>query len=68
VTQIGDLTDAARSELAHKLAGAAKGVGAFEIARRAAMLEAEPGNSAATITAFTKAVVDADSFIVGLMR
>ena len=67
VTQIGDMKEAARSELAHKIAGAAKGVGAFEVARCSANIEAEPGNSAA-IAAFTKAVVEADSFIVGLMR
>lgn len=67
VTQIGDMKEAARSELAHKIAGAAKGVGAFEVARCSATIEAEPGNSAA-IAAFTKAVVEADSFIVGLMR
>jgi HPt (histidine-containing phosphotransfer) domain-containing protein len=67
VAKLAELDGPARAELAHKLAGAAKGVGAFEIARRAEMLEAKPANPA-TITAFTKAVVDADSFIVGLMR
>lgn len=67
VTQIGDLKKDARSELAHKIAGAAKGVGASDVARCAMMLENEPGNSAA-VAAFTKAVVEADTFIVGLMR
>ena len=67
VAQIGDLKQKARSELAHKIAGAAKGVGASEVARCASMLENEPENSAA-VAAFTKAVVEADTFIVGLMR
>ncbi|WP_339758756.1 Hpt domain-containing protein [uncultured Hoeflea sp.] len=67
VTQIGDMKKDARSELAHKIAGAAKGVGASDVARCASMLENEPGNSAA-VAAFTKAVVEADTFIVGLMR
>ncbi|MEM5472486.1 Hpt domain-containing protein [Hoeflea sp. AS60] len=67
VAQIGNLEQQARSELAHKLAGAAKGVGASDVARCASAVELEPGNSAA-IAAFTKAVVDADNFIVGLMR
>ena len=67
VAQIGDLKKEARSELAHKIAGAAKGVGASDVARCASKLENEPGNSAA-VAAFTKAVIDADSFIVGLMR
>lgn len=67
VAQLSELGTKARAELAHKLAGAAKGVGAFEVARRAEALETKPASPAA-ITAFTKAVVDADSFIVGLMR
>lgn len=67
VAQIGDIKKEARSELAHKIAGAAKGVGASDVARCATAVEAEPGNAAA-IAAFTKAVVDADNFIVGLMR
>lgn len=56
-----------RSALAHKIAGSAKSVGAFEVARHAAVLEDKPSNSAA-LAAFTKAVVDADTFIVGLLR
>lgn len=67
VAQIGDLKKQARSELAHKIAGAAKGVGASEVARCASALEIEPGSSAA-VAAFTKSVIDADNFIVGLMR
>jgi HPt (histidine-containing phosphotransfer) domain-containing protein len=67
VTQIGELKRDARSELAHKIGGAAKGVGATEVARCAALVETQPGNSAA-VAAFTKAVVEADTFIVGLMR
>ena len=67
VARIGGLDAKLRSELAHRLAGAAKGVGAFEVARCAEALEAKPRN-AATIAAFTKSVVDADNFIVGLMR
>ncbi|WP_422373612.1 Hpt domain-containing protein [Hoeflea sp.] len=67
VAHIASLEDEGRTELAHKLAGAAKGVGAFEVARCAQAVEQTPANPAA-ITAFTKAVVDADSFIVGLMR
>ena len=66
VTQIGDLKRDARSELAHKIAGAAKGVGASDVARCASLLESEPDNSSA-VAAFTKAVVEADTFIVGLM-
>jgi HPt (histidine-containing phosphotransfer) domain-containing protein len=67
VAQIGEMKPDARSELAHRIAGAAKGVGAFDVARCASVLETKPGNSAAVV-AFTKAVVDADNFIVGLMR
>ncbi|MBU2486263.1 MAG: Hpt domain-containing protein [Alphaproteobacteria bacterium] len=67
VTQIGDMKTDARSELAHKIAGAAKGVGASDVARCASALETQPG-SAAAVAAFTKAVVEADNFIVGLMR
>ncbi|MDF1607425.1 Hpt domain-containing protein [Hoeflea sp. YIM 152468] len=67
VAQIDEMKAAARSELAHKIAGAAKGVGAFEVARCAATLEAEPDSSAAVV-AFTRAVVDADTFIIGLTR
>ena len=67
VTQIGEMHKDARSELAHKIAGAAKGVGASDVARCASMLENEPGNSAA-VAAFTKAVVEVDTFNVGLMR
>ena len=67
VTQIGDMKADARSELAHKIAGAAKGVGASDVARCASALETQPG-SATAVAAFTKAVVEADNFIVGLMR
>tara|TARA_R110002020_G_scaffold34066_17_gene103610 strand:- start:19364 stop:19732 length:369 start_codon:yes stop_codon:yes gene_type:complete len=67
VTHIGRLETQARCELAHRLAGAAKGVGAFEVARCAAAVESKPRNTAA-IAAFAKAVIDADTFIVGLTR
>lgn len=67
VAQIGAIESKARAELAHRLAGAAKGVGAFDVARCASEVEVKPRNPAA-IAAFTKAVVDADTFIVGLMR
>ena len=67
VAQISGLENNARAELAHRLAGAAKGVGAFEVARCASEIEAKPRNVAA-IAAFTKAVVDVDSFILGLTR
>lgn len=67
VAQIDKVKGQARSELAHKIAGAAKGVGASEVARCASALEAKP-NSSAAVVAFTKAVVEADTFIVGLMR
>ena len=67
VTQIGQLQGKARSELAHRIAGAAKGVGAFDVARCAGEIETKPRNAAA-IAAFTKSVIDADTFIVGLMR
>lgn len=67
VAQLPELDNDARVALAHRLTGAAKGVGAFEVARRAAAIEAKPRNAAA-ISALTKAVVEADTFIVGLMR
>ncbi|EDQ33506.1 hypothetical protein HPDFL43_09727 [Hoeflea phototrophica DFL-43] len=67
VTQLATLKTASRAELAHKLAGAAKGVGAFEVARCAEAIEATPANAAA-VAAFAKAVIDADNFIVGLTR
>lgn len=67
VAQISELETEARIDLAHRLSGSAKAVGAFEVARCAAMLETKPRNPAA-ISAFTKAVIDADTFIVGLTR
>jgi HPt (histidine-containing phosphotransfer) domain-containing protein len=67
VAQIGALKSQARSELAHRIAGAAKGVGAADVARCAMTLETEPGNSAA-VAAFIQAVVEADTFIIGLTR
>ena len=67
VRELPALSGDARARLAHTIAGSAKGVGAFEVARCAEVVEQAPANPAA-ITAFTKAVVDADSFIVGLMR
>ncbi|OCW57983.1 Hpt domain-containing protein [Hoeflea olei] len=67
VTRLGALDATERSALAHRLAGAAKGVGAFEVARFAGELEAKPRN-AAVVAAFTKAVVEVDNFIVGLTR
>ena len=67
VAQIGQLQGKPRAELAHRIAGAAKGVGAFDVARCAGEIEAKPRNAAA-IAAFTKSVIDADTFIVGLMR
>ncbi|MFH1517379.1 MAG: Hpt domain-containing protein [Pseudomonadota bacterium] len=67
VARIDALDAAARSELAHRLAGAAKAVGAFEVARRAAALETAPANIAA-MTAFATSVINADAFIAGLMR
>jgi len=62
VARIDALDAAARSELAHRLAGAAKAVGAFEVA-----LETAPANMAA-MTAFATSVINADAFIAGLMR
>ena len=67
VAQIGAVNGSARSDLAHRIAGAAKGVGASEVARCASVLETEPGNSAA-VAAFVRAVVEADTFIIGLTR
>lgn len=67
VARIGSLDAGERSELAHRLAGAAKAVGAFEVARRAAALETAPANLAA-MTAFATSVINADAFIAGLMR
>ena len=67
VAQFGQLQDKERTDLAHRMSGAAKGVGAFDVARCASELEAKPRNPAA-IAAFAKAVIDADTFIVGLMR
>lgn len=67
VAQIEKSEAKARADLAHKIAGAAKGVGAFEVVRRAQTLETRPDDPAA-IAGFVKAIVDADSFIVGLTR
>jgi len=67
VARISGLDAKARTELAHRLAGAAKGVGAFEVARCASEVETRPRNAAA-IAAFTRSVIDADAFIAGLMR
>jgi len=67
VAQLGELDARARTDLAHKMGGAAKGVGAFEVARCASVLETQP-RSPVAVTAFTKAVVDVDTFIAGLMR
>ncbi len=67
VTQMGSLDKTERAHLAHKILGSARGIGAFEVARCAEAVEARPSNSSA-IAAFTKAVIDADNFIVGLAR
>ena len=67
VARIGGLDAKGRSELAHRLAGAAKGVGAFEVARTAVDVESKPRNAAA-IAAFASSVIEADTFIAGLMR
>ncbi|PWW04432.1 hypothetical protein DFR52_1011130 [Hoeflea marina] len=67
VNEMARLDTEGRKALAHKILGSAKGIGAFEVARCAGLVEARPGDLGA-VAAFTKAVVDADNFIVGLSR
>lgn len=67
VASYAGLGAAEQSALAHKIAGSAKSVGAFDVARHAASLEEKPANAAA-LASFTKAVIDADTFIVSLIR
>ncbi|AKI00270.1 hypothetical protein IMCC20628_01554 [Hoeflea sp. IMCC20628] len=67
VARMGTLENDARSEVAHRLAGAAKAVGAFDVARRASAVEIKPDDLVA-MTAFANSVIEADTFIVGLMR
>ena len=52
---------------AHRLKGAAAAVGAFAVAAAAAALEASP-EDAASAAALTAAVLEAESFILGLCR
>lgn len=56
-----------RIKLAHLIAGSARGIGAFEVARLAGTIEAQPDDAAA-LAAFARAAVDADNFIIGLDR
>ncbi|TDH36037.1 Hpt domain-containing protein [Pseudohoeflea suaedae] len=67
VHELPGLSGNAQVRLAHTIAGSAKGVGAFEVARTAEAIENKPGQ-ARLLTAFTKAVVSVDSFIIGLNR
>ncbi len=67
VRELPALSGDARVRLAHTIAGSAKGVGAFEVARCAEAIEHKPAQ-AALMASFTKAVIDVDSFIIGLDR
>ena len=57
----------ARPGIAHRLKGAARGVGAFRVAAAAEALEALPDESA-TMSALLRSVTEAADFICGLSR
>lgn len=60
--------DAARmTALAHRLQGAAKAIGAFNVAARAERLEVNP-EDAGFLASVHSAVIEADNFIMGLCR
>ncbi|MBW3098058.1 Hpt domain-containing protein [Pseudohoeflea coraliihabitans] len=65
--EVAGLAGEARTALAHKICGSAKGVGAFDVARAAEKLETRPSDKKA-LAAFTKAAIEADNFILGLDR
>jgi HPt (histidine-containing phosphotransfer) domain-containing protein len=53
--------------LAHRLQGAAKAIGAFNVATKAERLEAKP-DDAGLLASVHSAVIEADNFIMGLCR
>lgn len=57
----------ARREIAHRLKGAARGVGAFPVAAVAEALEAQPDDEA-LLAALLRSVAEAVDFICGLSR
>lgn len=67
MAELSKLDAESRRALAHRISGSAKGVGAREVARCADEIEKKP-KDAESIAAFTKAVIEADNFIVGLAR
>lgn len=67
VHELPGLSGTDRVKLAHTIAGSAKGVGAFELARNAQAIEANP-DQATLLATFTKSVIDVDGFIIGLNR
>lgn len=56
-----------RKAIAHRLLGAARSVGANAVAAAAQALESTPG-SATALAALSVAIIDADNFIVSLLR
>ena len=65
--EIAALDNGGVSASAHRLKSAANGVGAFVVASAAEKLEAKPGD-AALRAAVAAAVLDAENFILKLMR
>lgn len=65
--EIAQLDDGGVTASAHRLKSAANGVGAFSVAVAAERLEARPGD-AALRAAVAAAVLDAENFILKLMR
>jgi HPt (histidine-containing phosphotransfer) domain-containing protein len=58
---------AERAEIAHRLSGAAKAIGAWEVARVAAELEASPEGAEATAAELAAAVSEVQKFIAELL-
>lgn len=58
---------AARPQIAHRLKGAARGVGAFAVAAAAEALEADPDDGG-RVAAVLSSVIEAADFICGLSR
>lgn len=67
VDELSTADEEGRRRTAHRLKGAASGVGASAVVRAAAALEAAPGEPAA-LAALTHAVAEANDFICALSR
>jgi len=65
--RLANATAAERAGIAHRIKGAARGVGAIAVADAAEALEVVPAD-AASLARLAHAVTEAENFICGLMR